>query len=36
MPNAKKLIKKNMKSDTLALVVLNVGDGDAIIKRLQH
>jgi len=27
------LVKKNMKDDTLAVIVLNVGDGDAIILR---
>jgi len=31
--NTKKLIMKNMKEDTLSLVVLNVGDGDSIIIR---
>jgi beta-lactamase superfamily II metal-dependent hydrolase len=33
MPNTTKLIQKNMKNDTLALIVLNVGDGDANIVR---
>ena len=31
--DVKKAIKKNLKSSTLSLVVLNVGDGDAIIIR---
>lgn len=33
MADAEKLLKKNMTKSTLAIVVLNVGDGDAIIVR---
>ena len=33
MADAGKLLKKNMTKSTLAIVVLNVGDGDAIIVR---
>lgn len=38
MPDVRNLIKMNMKNHTLALFILNVGDGDAIIMRFppQH